>query len=117
DAEPLERSLYRLQKVLARGAIVVWAIAHREGPLGGNEQAVALAFDRLAKDLFGEAGGINVGGVEQAHAVIETEVDQSGCAGRVGRSPGLEEVVAAAEGARAETQRRHTQAGMAETII
>ena len=84
DAEPLERALDRLQKMLARRAVVVRAVAHRECRLGGNEQAVALALDRLAQDLFGEPGGIDVGGVEQAHAVIETDVDQSRRAGRVG---------------------------------
>jgi hypothetical protein len=84
DAEALERSLGRFQKMLARGAIVVRAVAHRERRLGGNEDTVALALDRLAQDLLGESGRIYVGGIEQAHAVIETDVNQSGCAGGVG---------------------------------
>src|SRR3984885_6391952 len=117
DAEALERTFDRHQKMLTRGAIVVRAVAHREGRLGGNEQAVTLALDRLAQDLFGEPGRIDVGSVEQAHAVIETYVDQSRRAGGVGWSPCLEEVVAAAECAGAEPQRRHAQAGMAETIV
>src|SRR3984885_16004443 len=83
DSEALERALRRLQKMLARRAVVVWAIAHRECRLGRNEKSVALALDLLAQALLGEPGRIDVGGVEHVHAVIEAHVDEPGRAGGV----------------------------------
>ncbi len=49
--------------------------------------------------------------------MIEADVDEPRRAGGVRRAPGLEERAAAAESGRAEAERRHTQAGMAESMI
>ena len=74
--------------------------------LGGDEHLVAAALDRLAEDLLGQAGGIDVGRVEHGDAGFEADVDQPRGLGHVGRAPGLEEFAAAAEGAGAEAQAR-----------
>ncbi len=66
----------RLDEVLARRAEVVGTVAGREGRLGRDQQPVALALDRLAEDLFGEPGRVDVGAVEHRDAVVEADVDQ-----------------------------------------
>src|SRR6202789_893200 len=93
DLEPLERAFRRLQKMLARRPVVIRTVAQREFRLGGKEHAIALALDRLAQDLLGEAGRVDVGAVEQADPMIEAYVDQPRRAARVGCSPRLEEVI------------------------
>ena len=63
----------------------------------------------MAEEILGQAAGIDVGAVEHGDAVIEADIDQPRRPGRVGRAPRLEKVVAAAEGAGAEAERRHAQ--------
>src|ERR1700722_3516978 len=84
DPEPLERAFRRFQKVLARRTVVIRTIAQRECRLGGNQHAISLALARLAQDLLGEAGRVDVGAVEQADPMIEAYVDQPRRAAGVG---------------------------------
>ena len=116
DAEPDQSGVHRLENVLTRRAEIVGPGSHRERRLGRDQQPVALALDRLAEDGLGQAARIDVGAVEQRDAVVEADVDQVRRACRIGRAPGAEEVVAAAERGRAEREGRDAQAGMAETI-
>jgi hypothetical protein len=103
--------------VEARGAVVVRAVACREGRLGRDQQLVALALDRGTKDLLGGTRRIDVGAVEQGDAMVEADVDQPARFGNVGRAPGLEEVIRAAEGRGAEGEGGHTKARGAEMAI
>ena len=63
-AEAAEAGFDGFQQVDAGGADVVDVGADAEGGFGGDEELVAAAFDGLAEDFFGEAVGIDVGGVE-----------------------------------------------------
>ena len=101
-------------EVIARGAEIVGAVAHGEGGFGGDEHAIAFAGDGFAEDFFGDAVGINVGGVEEIDAGVEADVDEAGGFGDVAAAPGFEEFVAAAKGAGAEAENGDLQAGVAE---
>lgn len=50
-----------------------------EGPadLGGQHDVVAAAIERLADDLLGLAGGVDVGGVDEVDAGVEGGVDDA----------------------------------------
>ena len=75
---------------------------------------MAASFDGLAKDFFGEAVGIDVGGVEEIDAGFHADIDQAGGFGHVARSPRAEEFSASAEGASAKTECGYFQAGAAQ---
>ena len=85
-----------------------------EGGFGGDEQAIAFAGDGFAEDFFGDAVGINVGGVEEIDAGVEADVDEAGGFGDVAAAPGFEEFVGAAEGAGAEGENGDLKSGVAE---
>ena len=114
DREAAETVFAGLDEVLARRAEIVGAVAHGESGFRGDKNAVAFAGDSFAEDLFGEAAGVNVGGVEEIDAGFEANVDEARGFGDVAGAPGFEKFVAAAEGAGAETENGNLQAGMAE---
>src|SRR5580704_4056292 len=114
DRESAEAGFAGLDEMLARGAEVVRAVAHRESGFGGDENAVAFAADGFAEDFFGEAAGVDIGSVEEIDAGFEANVDESRSFGDVAGTPGFEKFVAAAKGAGAETENGNLQAGMAE---
>src|SRR5215207_3763962 len=82
-----------------------------------DEQMVAPALDRLAEDFLRQAGRIAVGGVEHVAAGLEREVDELRRFLDVGCAPLPQEVTAAAEGGRAEDERRELQARAAKRAI
>jgi hypothetical protein len=106
-AESPQRGLDRDEQMLARGAVVVGAVAGREGRLGRDQDPIALAGDCLAEDLLREAIGVDIGGVEHRDATIEAQVDQPRRAFDVRGAPRPEEVVTAAECAGAEAESGH----------
>ena len=116
DAKPVQRGIDRLQDMLTRRAELVGTRPHGERRLGRDQQAVPLASDGFAKNLLGQSVGIGVGAIEQADAMIETDVDQPGSALAVGGAPRLEEIVAAAEGRGPEAQGGDTQSRVAEAV-
>ena len=73
--EPLEARLAGGDQVMARIAAVVRPGAHREAGLGGDQHVAALLAQRLADDLFGRAGGIDVGGVDHVDPGVEADGD------------------------------------------
>jgi|SRR5580704_22928 hypothetical protein len=77
DAEAAEAVFAGLNQMMARGAEVVRAVAYAEGGFRGNENAIAFAGDGFAEDFFGEALGIDVGGVEEVDAGVEADVDKA----------------------------------------
>ena len=101
-AEATEAGFNGFEQVEAGGANVVDVGADSERGFGGDEELVAAALDGLAGDFFGEAVGIDVGGVEHVEAGVEADVYEAGGFGHVARAPGFEEFVAAAECAGAE---------------
>src|SRR5262249_12898487 len=64
-----------------------------------------------------QAVGVDVGRVEQVQPGVEADVHQARRPGHVGGAPGLEELVAAAERAGAETQHRHHEPRAAQLSI
>jgi hypothetical protein len=89
--------------VVAGAADVVRALAGAEGGLGGDENVVAPEVcDGFAEHGFAVAVGVDVGGIEEVAAGLHANVDEVGGFGILGRAPGFEEVVRAAEGACAE---------------
>jgi len=47
---------------------MVRVVVHRHGHLRRQQDVVAAAFERLADDLFGLTGGVDVGGVDEVDA-------------------------------------------------
>ncbi len=70
--------------------------------------------DGLAEDLFREAVGVDVGGVEEVDARLHADVDELARLVDVGFAPGLEKLVATAKGSSAEAEFGDFQAGVAE---
>src|SRR5439155_2404042 len=91
-AEPAQGVLDRLDDPAPRGAapVGVAVVADRHGELGGGNPVVAAAFERLADDLFGLAGGVDVGGVDEVDAGVERGVDDADRLVVVGLAPGAE---------------------------
>ena len=116
-AEAAQARLDRAGQVVARGADVVRSRPAAEGALGRDEHLVAPALDRLAEDLLGQAVRVDVGRVEHRDAGLEADVDEPRRLGDVARAPGLEELVAAAEGAGAEAERGDLEARAAELSV
>jgi hypothetical protein len=99
---------------MAREAEIVGTVAHGEGGLRGNKETVAFAGDGFAEDFFGEAAGIDVGGVKEINARVKADVDEARGFGDIGAAPGFEEFVATAESAGPETENGDLEPGMAE---
>ena len=116
-AETFEAGVAGLKDVLARGAEVVGGVAQREKGFRGDEELVALAVDGFAEDLFGKAVGVAVGSVEEIDAGVEAEVDHAAGFVGLGRAPGFEEFVAAAEGCGAEAEGGDFESGAAEESV
>jgi hypothetical protein len=114
DAKAAKRVFAGLNQVIARRADIVGTVAHCESSFRGDENAVAFAGDGFAEDFFREAARINVGGVEEIDARVETDIDEARGFGNVAGAPGFEEFVAATERAGAQTKNGNLQAGMAE---
>jgi hypothetical protein len=62
--------------MVARGAHVVRPVTQTKRRLGGDKRPVALALQSLAQHLFRAAIGVNVGGIEEVDAGLQTDVDQ-----------------------------------------
>ena len=86
-AQPTQTAFDRANEVVARRADVVRSRAGSEGALGRDEHPIAPALDRLAEDLFGQAGGVDVRRVEHRQARVEADVDQPGRVGDVASRP------------------------------
>ena len=114
--QPAQARLAACDEVVAREAGVVGPVPHRQARLGGEQHAVAPAAQRLADDLLRHAVGVDVGGVDQVDAGVEAQVDLARGAGDVGH-PDRRVRAPAAEGHRAERQRRDAQAGAAELAV
>ncbi len=114
--EPPQARLARGDQVVAREPRVVRPVAHRHTRLGRDQRAIAPPLQGLADDLLGQPARVHVGGVDEVDTAVEAEVDLAGRARDVGRADGGE-VVAAAEGHRAERERGDSQAGRTELAI
>ena len=109
-AQPLEAGLAGCDQMMARRADVVRHRSHPEARLGRDQELVAAAGDRLAENLFGKAGRIGIGTVEQGDAGIERDVDHAGGFVDLGLTPDLQLFAGAAESGGAETKDGHTEA-------
>ena len=107
-AQPLETGLDGANQVVARGAGSVGVIAQRASALGGEDDVVALAAQRLAGNFFRQPERVEIGGVDQVDAGIEGDIEQLLGPLDVDAS-GLLETVGATEGHRAQRQRRYHQ--------
>src|SRR5581483_838300 len=113
-AEPLQRGVDRLDQMLARGAEAVRTGAGRKRALGGDQQAVALALDRLAEDLLRASLVIDIRAVEHRDAAIEADVDHTCSTGRIDRPPIARQPELAKIGA-AQAEHRHLKTRTPET--
>ena len=114
-AEAAERVLDRLDDPTARAAAVVGVLAHRHEELGGEHDVVAAALERLADDLFGLAGRVDVGGVDEVDPGVQRAVDDADRVVVVGVAPGAEHHRAEAQLAR--PGRRCVRAGGSSMIF
>ena len=81
-----------LKQMMARGPEIVRPFAHAKRGLGGNQDILAASCDGFAEDFFGEALRVDVGGVEQIDAGLQTNRDQAGGFGYIASSPGAKEI-------------------------
>ena len=116
-AEPPQARIHGARQVVPRRAEVVRPGTARKAALGRNQQFVAPALDRLSEDLLRQAARIDVGRIEHGQSRFEADVHQAGGLGDVAAAPGLEEFIAAAEGAGAQRECRNFQAGSAELSV
>src|SRR5580658_5795963 len=114
DAEAAEAVVAGLEKVMARGAEIVGAIAHGERGFRGDQNAIALAGDGFAEDFLGRAARVDVGGVKKIDAGFKAYVHKASSFGDVAAAPGFEEFGGPAEGAGAEAENGNLEAGMAK---
>ena len=104
--------------MIAGGAYIVGAIAEPESRLGGDENAIAPAFERFAQHRFGTAVGVHVGRVKQIDAGIEADIDDSSRLGEViGSAPSVKKLVSAAKRAGAKAQDRNLEARASQEPI
>ena len=89
-AEPAQRVLDRAHDPAARAALPVGVVAHRAVELGGQDDVVAAALQRLADDLLGLPAGVDVGGVDEVDAGVERGVDDADRLVVVRVAPGAE---------------------------
>ena len=77
-AESRQRRVDRRHDVLARQPAIVGVVAHRIEHLGRDHDLVARGevTQRAAEDLFADADGIHVGGVEEVDAELERAPDE-----------------------------------------
>ena len=99
---------------ISRGADIIGAGAVTEGGFGGDEDFVPAAFDGVAEDFLGCAGGVNIGGIKHGEAGFETNVHHAAGLGDVGGAEAFEGFGIAAEGAGAEAEEGDFEAGVAE---
>jgi len=114
-AQPAQRAVDGVQDVLARGAAVPRARAHRAHALGGHHDVVAAALEPAAEDLLGAAHRleapaqrVDVGGVEEGDPARRRAVEDGA---------GRRLVALQAEGHGAEAEARDGQAGAAEARV
>ena len=74
-AQALKAGLCRAEDVVARQPGVILLVAHGEADLGGHEYVIAVGSEGFAQDLFGQAVGVDVGGVDQVDAGVAGKAD------------------------------------------
>ena len=77
-AEAAQAGVDGVVDVFAREAALVGVVAHRVEDLGGDDDAVARGevLQRAAGDLFADAVGVHVGGVEEVDAGFQRAADE-----------------------------------------
>ncbi len=108
-SEPFQRLFHTADQARARRACGVRSFADRKRQLRRQNDVVAPALDRGAKNLFRSAVGIDVCRVEKIDARLQANVDEAARLGRIRTAPGAEERPFAAEGARSEAEDRYFQ--------
>ena len=77
-AQPLQASFAGLDQMPARKAAIVRPLPGRETRLGGDQHSgLALAAHRFADNFLGDAGRVDVGGVDQIDAGVGDEIDEA----------------------------------------
>ena len=89
---------------------------HRHADLRGDQDLVPPAVEHLADDLLGRARRVDVGGVDEVHAVVEALVDLATRLLHAGRADGREAALAT-ERHGAHGERGNHQAGTAERTV
>src|SRR5665213_1362747 len=116
-AEPFQTPFDGPNQVKTRRSHVVGSRPGVKCRLGRNNNPIAAALDRLAKNLLGGAAGVRVGRVEHRQAGVQADIDKPRRFGDVGLPPRLKEFASAAEGAGAEAEDGNFEAGSAEGSV
>jgi hypothetical protein len=113
-AQAPQAGLARRYQVMSRRSDVVGPLPRRNEVLLEIRKVVASSRDGLTQDLLREAGGVNVGGIEEIDAGFHADIDQAGGLSYVSRTPGADEFCATTECAGTKTQGRYFHAGAAQ---
>jgi hypothetical protein len=97
-AQAAQASFNRPQQMPPGRTDIIWAITAAKGRLSRNEHLVAAASDRASQNLLRLPLGIDVGGIKEVEASLQTYVDEPSCLLDTCRAPRLEEFVAATKG-------------------
>ena len=111
--EAPQRGVDGVEQVLPGQAAVVRSVAHRKERLRGDHHLIARreVGQRASHDLFTDAAGIHVGGVEEVDAGVERTLDER-AAGGLGQYPAAPR--RRSEGHRAQAEARDPQPGPTE---
>ncbi len=113
-AQTSQRCLHRTQQTEARRAGIVGAITQAQAGLGRNNHLIAAALQRLAKDVFGRAIGIHIGGIEQVEPCFQTHLDHAPRLRHIGVSPCRKQRPLAAKRAGTQAKHGHLETGTTE---
>ena len=89
-------------------------MAHAKRRLGRDQNLVAFSCHRFSQYRLRQSIGVDVSRIEKIDARIQADVDEASGFSNIARSPGLEEICAAAKRARAKTQHRNFETGLAK---
>ena len=99
------------------GAHVIGALSASQAHFCGQNHLVAAAGDGGPKHFLGGAVRVHVGGVEQGHAGLQTQINQPPRFVHAAIAPGAKQRPFAAEGAGAEAQHRYFEAGASQITV
>src|SRR5262249_11147188 len=102
NAETPQACVTSPEQVMARRTDVIRTFAESKGRFGRNQEVVALALYSLAKNFLGKSIRVDVRGIEDVDARVQTEADEALGVLNSGGSPGLEKFRAPSESPRSE---------------
>src|SRR5882672_8493651 len=103
-AQTAQTGFAGLDQVMSRRAQVIRPFPHPKCGFRGNQNLVAAPRNRFAQNFLREAFRVNVGGVKQVDAGLETDRDEAGGFGHVAGAPAAEKLRTSTKRAGAKTE-------------